>query len=232
MSLTIGTAPFGNSGGSLNFDPPDSVEYLEFSPRWVRGRLGGETVVDSKNVRLLHESNRLPVWLFPEEDVRLDLIPEEAVQRRHELVQIDFDELDEWLEEDEVLFGHPRDPYHRIDVRSTSRRIRISIGGEVVAESERTVVLFETGLPTRWYLPREDLNAALEPIDHRTVCAYKGQAEHFSVAGEEAIAWSYADPEREVEPIRDRVAFYDERVDLEVDGEPWERPETQWSRRE
>ena len=232
MSLTIGTAPFGNSGGSLNFDPPDSVEYLELSPRWVRGRLGGETVVDSKNVRLLHESNRLPVWLFPEEDVRLDLIPEEAVQRRHDLVQIDFDALDEWLEEDEVLFGHPRDPYHRIDVRSTSRRIRISIGGEVVAESERAVVLFETGLPPRWYLPREDLNAALEPTDHRTVCAYKGQAEHFSVAGEEAIAWSYADPEREVEPIRDRVAFYDERVDLEVDGEPWERPETQWSRRE
>ena len=177
------------------------MEYLERSPRWVRGRLGGETVVDSRNVRLLHESNRLPVWLFPEEDVRLDLIPEEAVQRRHDLVQIDFDALDEWLEEDELLFGHPRDPYHRLDVRPTSRRVRISIGGEVVADTERSVVLFETGLPPRWYLPREDMKAELEPTDQSTVCAYKGQAEHFSVAGEEAIAWSYADPEREVEPI-------------------------------
>jgi uncharacterized protein (DUF427 family) len=232
MSLTLGTAPFGsNSGGSFNFDPPESVEYLERSPRWVRGRLGDETVVDSKNVRLLHESNRLPVWLFPQEDVRLDLVPEEAVRRRHDLVQIDFDALDEWLEEDEVQFGHPRDPYHRIDVRPTSRRLRISIGGEVVADTERAVVLFETGLPPRWYVPREDVKAGLEPSDRRTVCAYKGHAEHFSVAGEDAIAWSYADPEREVEPIRDRVAFYDERVDLEVDGERWERPETPFSRR-
>ena len=232
MTLTLGTGPFGSqSSGSFNFDPPDTVEFLERSPRWVRGRLGGETVVDSRNVRLLHESNRLPVWLFPEEDVRLDLVPEEAVQRRHDLVQIDFDALDEWLEEDELLFGHPRDPYHRLDVRPSSRRVRISIGGEVVADTDRSVVLFETGLPPRWYVPREDIKAELEPADKSTVCAYKGQAEHFTVAGEEAIAWSYADPEREVDPITDRVAFYDERVDLEIDGEAWERPDTPFSRR-
>jgi uncharacterized protein (DUF427 family) len=179
---------------------------------------------------MLHESNRLPVWLFPEEDVRLDLIPEDAVQRRHDLLQIDFGALDEWLEEDEVQFGHPRDPYHRIDALSTSRHVRVSIGGEPVAESERAVVLFETGLPPRWYLPREDVRAELEPSDHRTTCAYKGHASHFSVAGEEAIAWSYPEPEREVAPIKDRIAFYDERVELEVDGETRERPETQWSR--
>ena len=116
-------------------------------------------------------------------------------------------------------------------MRPTSRRVRISIGGEVVADTDRSVVLFETGLPPRWYVPREDISAELEPTDKSTVCAYKGQAEHFSVAGEEAIAWSYADPEREVEPITDRVAFYDERVDLEIDGEAWERPDTPFSRR-
>jgi uncharacterized protein (DUF427 family) len=233
MSLTLGTGPFGSqSQGSLNFEPPEGgVTYLERSPRWVRGRLGDETVVDSRDVRMLHESNRLPVWLFPEEDVRLDLIPEDAVQRRHDLLQIDFGALDEWLEEDEVQFGHPRDPYHRIDALSTSRHVRVSIGGEPVAESERAVVLFETGLPPRWYLPREDVRAELEPSDHRTTCAYKGHASHFSVAGEEAIAWSYPEPEREVAPIKDRIAFYDERVELEVDGEPWEPPATQWSRR-
>jgi uncharacterized protein (DUF427 family) len=232
MSLTLGTGPFGsNSAGSFNFERAEGpVEYLERSPRWVRGRLGGETVVDSRDVRLLHESNRLPVWLFPEEDVRLELLPEGAVRRRHGLVQIDFGALDQWLEEDEVQTGHPRDPYHRIDVRRTSRRVRVSIGGETAAESERALVLFETGLPPRWYLPREDVQAELEPSDQRTVCAYKGEATHFSVAGEDAIAWTYSDPLREVEPIRDRIAFYDERVDIEIDAEPQERPRTQWSR--
>jgi uncharacterized protein (DUF427 family) len=233
MSLTLGTGPFGSaSAGSFNFDrPDDAVQYLERSPRWIRGRLGGETVVDSRSVRMLHETGKLPVWLFPEEDVRLDLVPGEAVRRRHDLVQIDFGALDEWLEEDEPQPGHPRDPYHRIDVRHTSRRVTVRIGGEVVADTDRAVVLFETGLPPRWYLPREDVRAELEPSDHRTMCAYKGRAAHFTVAGEDAVAWSYAEPLREVEPIRDRIAFYDERVDVEIDGERQDRPDTPWRRR-
>jgi uncharacterized protein (DUF427 family) len=232
MSLTLGTGPFGSqSQGSFNFEKPETIEYLERSPRWVRGRLRGETVVDSRNVRLLHETGKLPVWLFPEEDVRLDLLPQDAVRRRHDLVQVDFGALDEWLEEDEVQIGHPRDPYHRIDVRNTSRHVRVELDGELIAESDRAVVLFETGLPPRWYLPREDVRAALEPSDHRTVCAYKGEASHYSIGAEESVAWSYPDPLPEVAPIRDRIAFYDEHVDLEVDGEHLERPETQWSRR-
>lgn len=233
MSLTLGTGPFGSdSAGSFNFDrPDDTVEYLERSPRWIRGRLGGETVVDSRDVRMLHETGKLPVWLFPVDDVRLDLLPAEAVQRRHDLIQIDFNALDEWLEEDEPQPGHPRDPYHRIDVRDTSRHVIVRIGGEVVADTERAVVLFETGLPPRWYVPREDVRPELEPSDHRTFCPYKGRAAHFTVAGEDAVAWSYPDPLREVEPIRDRICFYDERVDVEIDGERQGRPETQWSRR-
>jgi uncharacterized protein (DUF427 family) len=233
MSLTIGTGPFGKStAGSFNFDRPDDrIEYLERSPRWIRGRLAGEFVVDSRNVRMLHETDKLPVWLFPEEDVRLDLLPEDAVQRRHDLLQIDFDSLDEWLEEDEPQPGHPRDPYHRIDVRDTSRHVTVRIGDEVVADTEGAVVLFETGLPPRWYLPREDVRAELEPSDHRTMCAYKGQATHFKVAGEDAVAWTYPEPLREVEPIGNRICFYNERVDIEIDGELEERPETPWSRR-
>jgi uncharacterized protein (DUF427 family) len=233
MSLTLGTGPFGDaSAGSFNFDGPDAtVEYLERSLRWIRGRLGGETVVDSRDVRMLHESGKLPVWLFPEEDVRLDLLPENSFRRRHDLLEIDFDALDEWLEEDEPQPGHPRDPYHRIDVRDTSRHVTVRIDGEVVADTERAVVLFETGLPPRWYLPREDVRAELERSEHRTVCAYKGQATHFTVAGEDAVAWTYREPLREVEPIRNRISFYNERVDIEIDGELEERPETQWSRR-
>jgi uncharacterized protein (DUF427 family) len=223
MALTYGTGPLSRQAKA-------SLALLEESPRWVRGRLGGETVVDSKRVRLLHETGHLPVWLFPEEDVRLDLIPEEAVRRRHDLVEIDFKGLDEWLEEEEPLVGHPRDPYHRIDVRRTSRRVRISIGGRQVADTTRARALFETSLPVRWYLPREDVTTELEPSDHRTTCAYKGHATHFDVAGEDAVAWTYEDPLHDALPVKDLVCFYNERVDVEVDGEPQDRPQTQWSR--
>jgi uncharacterized protein (DUF427 family) len=203
---------------------------LEESWRWVRGRLRGETVVDSKRVTLLYESGRLPVWLFPEEDVRVDLLPADAIRRRHGLVQVEFDALDEWFEEDQPQVGHPPDPYHRIDVRASSRRVRVSINGRTVAETTRASALFETALPTRWYFPREDLRAELEPSDHRTVCAYKGHPIHFDVAGEDAVAWTYEDPLHDALPVKGLVAFYDERVDVEVDGELQERPQTQWSR--
>jgi uncharacterized protein (DUF427 family) len=106
----------------------------------------------------------------------------------------------------------------------------VSIGGRVVAETTRAKALFETGLPTRWYIPREDVLADLEPSDRRTVCAYKGFPDHYDVAGEPAVAWCYSDPLHDAEPVRDMIAFYDERVKLEVDGERQERPVTQWSR--
>jgi uncharacterized protein (DUF427 family) len=203
---------------------------IEESPRWVRGRLGGRTVVDSKRVKLLYEpGHKLPVWLFPEEDVRLDAIPADAIRGHEGLVHVEFRALDEWLEEDEPQIGHPPDPHHRIDVRRTSRRVRISIGGRVVADTTHARALFETGLPVRWYLPREEIDAELRPSDHRTVCAYKGHATHFDVAGEEAVAWTYEDPLHDGLPVKDLVAFYNERVDIEVDGEPQERPRSQWS---
>jgi uncharacterized protein (DUF427 family) len=202
------------------------VEY----PRWVRGRLGGHTVIDSKRAKLLYlDGRKLPVYGFPEEDVRLDAIPAETITRHDDLVQVDFGALDEWLEEEERQVGHPPDVFHRIDVRQTSRHVRVSIRGRVVAETHRARALFETGLPVRWYIPREDVLADLEPSQHRTVCAYKGHATHFDVAGEGAVAWSYPDPLHDGEPIRDLIAFYDERVDIEVDGELRERPATQWS---
>jgi uncharacterized protein (DUF427 family) len=200
-------------------------------PRWVRGRLGGETVVDSKRVRLLYpEGQRIPRYAFPEEDVRLDAVPPEAITRHDDLIQVDFHALDEWLEEEQRQIGHAPDPFKRIDVRPSSRHVRVSIGGRLVAETTRAKALFETGLPTRWYIPREDVLVDLDTSEHRTVCAYKGFATHFDVAGEGAVAWSYPDPLNDAEPVKDMIAFYDERVDLEVDGERQERPVTQWSR--
>jgi uncharacterized protein (DUF427 family) len=204
---------------------------IEPYPRWVRGHLGGETVVDSRRAHLVwDEGKHIPVYAFPADDLRLDLIPAAAVSPRGELVDVAFGALDGWLEEEQPQVGHPPDPYKRIDVRASSRHVRVSIGGQVVAETRRAKALFETGLPVRWYIPREDVLAQLEPSDHRTVCAYKGHPLHFDVAGEDAVAWSYPDPLHDALPVRDLICFYDERVDIEVDGELQGRPATQWSR--
>ncbi len=91
--------------------------------------------------------------------------------------------------------------------------------------------MFETGLPTRWYIPREDVMMdLLEATDTTTGCAYKGYASYWSVGDEEDVVWSYPEPRPEVERIRDYLAFFNERVDIEVDGELQERPVTQWSK--
>jgi uncharacterized protein (DUF427 family) len=188
-------------------------------------------VADSRRTKLLYEPERLPVHVFPEDDVQLDLLPPEAITRHPDgLIEIDWQAPDEWLEEDEPLMGHARDPFHRIDCRRTSRHITVKIGGETVADTRRAVALFETGLPTRWYIPRDDVSAELERNDgHRTTCAYKGDATHWDAAGERAIAWSYELPLNDAIPVRSMIAFYNERVDIEVDGEREEPPRTQWS---
>ena len=238
MSLTVGTGPFGHRpAGSFDFEPPERVVYVEDWPRRIRAVREGDVVVESRRVKLLHESGRLPVFYFPDEDVRLDLL--DGAVRRHDAVPghvtVDWGAPDAWFEEEEELFGHPRDPYHRIDTRESSRHVRIGVGGDIVAESRRPLVLFETGLPPRYYLRPEEVRLdLLVPHGKKTRCAYKGVASHWSVlAGdqlEEAVVWSYTAPDDDAKRIKGLFAFYDERVELEVDGERQEPPRTQWHR--
>ena len=153
------------------------------------------------------------------------------------LIALEWDAMDEWFCEDEQLHGHPRDPYHRIDVHPTSRHVRVLFDEELLAETHRASALFETSLPPRYYIPAEDVRSdLLEPSSTRTRCAYKGSASYWSVrVGDrlvEDLVWTYRDPQREAEPIRDLLCFFNERVDLELDGERVERPRTQWSRDE
>ena len=143
--------------------------------------------------------------------------------------------LDEWFVEDEQVLGHPRDPYHRIDTYRTSRPIRVSVDGEAIAESTRAIALFESGLPARFYLPAEDVRMdRLEPSEKKSRCAYKGVASYWHVrVGDtlhEDLAWTYAEPNDDVRAIRGLICFFNERMDLEVDGQAQERPVTQWSR--
>jgi uncharacterized protein (DUF427 family) len=149
------------------------------------------------------------------------------------LVILDFGAFDAWYEEDELNVAHPRDPFHRIDVLPSSRQVRLELDGEVLAVSSRPVLLFETMLPARYYLPRADVTAELVASSTRTWCAYKGEASYFSVsAGGRLvpdIAWSYPDPQHDAARVRDLIAFFDERIDVVLDGERRARPVTPWS---
>lgn len=270
MSLMLGSGPHGDRpAGQWNVDMPgpEGLLYFEDSPRRVRVRFGGETVADSTRMKVLHEHGRLPVYWFPVDDVRQDLVepsgrveehplrgplhhhnvqaggrvaehaavtcpePPEAAAFMRGHMTFDFSAMDEWLEEDEPIDVHPKDPYSRVDVLRTSRHVRVTVDGEVLADSTDAVVLFESGLPPRWYLPPEDVRMdLLSPSDTRTMCPYKGQASYFSADGEDDLVWTYEQPRHDARGIEGRVAFFNERVDLEIDGRPVDRPVTQWSR--
>jgi uncharacterized protein (DUF427 family) len=143
-------------------------------------------------------------------------------------VVLDFDAFDAWYEEDERIAGHPRDPFHRVDIRRSSRPVRIEIDGELVAETTRSRMLFETSLPVRFYLPREDVRLQLHQSSLRSYCPYKGEASYWSVdAGgrrRDNIGWSYEQPLTDTVEITGLVAFWDEVVDVVLDGERRERP--------
>jgi uncharacterized protein (DUF427 family) len=147
-------------------------------------------------------------------------------------VIVDFDGFDEWFEEDERNVGHPRDPFHRIDIVHASRHVIVELDGEVLAESSAPYLLFEPPIPVRYYLPREDVRMdLLLPSDTRTICAYKGQASYLSHEHAADVAWTYPAPLREAGEVTDRIAFFNERADLLVDGARLERPITPWSKR-
>jgi uncharacterized protein (DUF427 family) len=148
-------------------------------------------------------------------------------------IVLDFGAFDGWYEEDEPNVAHPRDPFHRIDVLASSRHVRLELDGQLLAESSRPTLLFETMLPVRYYLPREDLRAELSPSSTRTYCAYKGQASYWSATvGDRVIpdiAWTYQQPLHDAAQVRGLTAFFDERIDVVVDDERHERPITPWS---
>jgi uncharacterized protein (DUF427 family) len=150
-------------------------------------------------------------------------------------VRFEWDALDRWFEEDEQVFVHPRNPYARVDALRSARRVRIELDGLVLAESGAPVMVFETGLPTRHYLDRGDVDFShLRPSETVTACPYKGTtSEYWSVqAGDvlhEDLAWAYDFPTAALLPIAGLVAFYDEKVDVFVDGVRRERPTTHFS---
>jgi uncharacterized protein (DUF427 family) len=159
---------------------------------------------------------------------------ESRFEELRDAVRFDWEAMDAWFEEDEQVFTHPRDPYTRVDILPSSRHVRVEVDGATVAESTQPTLLFETGLPARYYLPkphvRLDLLTATDTVSH---CPYKGQAEYWSVRVGDTVhadlAWSYRTPLPEGQKVAGLIAFYSERVDLYVGGERQDRPTTKFS---
>ncbi len=150
-------------------------------------------------------------------------------------VRFDWAALDAWFEEDEQVFVHPRDPYVRVDALRSARTVRVELDGAVLAESSSPIMVFETGLPTRYYFNRTQVHFDhLVPTDTVTACPYKGTTTgYWSLQiGETTypdVAWVYDFPTREVLPIAGLISFYNERVDTFVDGQKLDRPKTHFS---
>lgn len=236
---------------------------IEETPRWIRVSYGGETIADSKSVLIVTETGHLPIYYFPREDVRIDLLeaspfqshcthkgtasywsirsggrlsenaawsyeaPKPGSEALAGYIAFYWKKVDAWYEEEEQIFVHARDPYKRVDALPSSRHIQVVIGGEVVADSNRAVIVYETYLTPRYYLPKEDIRLELlEPTGTVTQCPYKGIASYWNAKVRDQlyrdVVWSYADPLPEIPQIAGLLSFYNERVDaIYIDGEKW-----------
>lgn len=232
----------------------------EPTPKWVRARVGGTFVADSRRARIVWAGKVARTYAMPRGDVRahtgepqeardvvlygrvrpVDLVvdgrrveqgaflPPEDDPALEDHLLLRWRAMDAWYEEDQEVFVHPHDPHHRIDIRQSTRHVVVEVDGERVAQSRRPTLLFETGLPVRYYLPQTDVRLdLLRESDKRTGCAYKGFARyrHLVTGGRrhEDLVWTYPAPFPEGQSIRGLLCFYNERVDLRVDGELQER---------
>ena len=235
--------------------------HIERSARRVRTYFGGRLIADSEHVLLVYETKRPPAYWFPIADVRMEYLeqsqqPADVIRWR--LVVKDriaqngarayitstldraaleghltfyWDAMDAWFEDDEQVFVHPRGPYTRVDTVHSSRHVRVEIEGVTLAETRRPILLFETGLPIRYYIPKLDVRMnLLESTESVTRCPYKGVARYWSArVGDRLvkdIVWSYPAPIPECPKIENLLSFYNERFDLYVDGVLRERPIT------
>ena len=215
--------------------------HVEPAPRRVRGFSGGRVVFDTVAALYVWEWPNYPQYYIPLADCDVSLLDGLRHRVHHEgeldkMVRFSWDALDAWFEEDEEVFVHPRNPYARVDALRSTRTVRVELEGVLLAESSAPVMVFETGLPTRYYLDRTAVDFThLIPSDTVTACPYKGRTTGYWSAktGAEVhadVAWAYDFPTRALTPIAGLIAFYNEMVDLTLDGVALERPATPFSK--
>ncbi len=222
MSLSTGRGPLSRRpAGRFTAPVPEGVAYIEPFRRRVRGVKDGQTVVDSERVLLVHRAGRPPAYAFPEGDVTGG-VPREAEADTPGYVSVDWDAADAWFEEDEQVFGHPRNPYHRVDCLRSGRRLRVEAAGAVLVDTTETLAVYETALDPRLYVdPRLVRMDLLELTETHTYCPYKGTASYWTARIGDAvlkdIAWSYEDPLPESIQLGRFLSFDETRVDLQHD---------------
>lgn len=165
----------------------------------------------------------------------VSVLAEPTVSRLEGHARFNWTSIEAWYEEDEQVFVHPRNPYTRVDALRSSRRVIVELDGIVLAETSSPVTVFETGLPTRYYMNRTEVHFEHLVRSHTvTACPYKGTTSGYWSARIDDrtypdVAWTYSFPTAALVPIAGLVAFFNERVDLVVDGERLERPHTHFS---
>lgn len=224
MALTTPRGPLGTDpAGWFDLPIPDGATFVEPHPRRIQALRGGKVVIDTERALLVHRPNRFLQYAFLAEEIGdLPSRPEDAAPG---YVRVKWDAVDTWLEEGRELVDYPPNPYHRIDIHPTKRRLRVEFGGEVLVDTDDTTILFETTLDARLYVARDHLRTdLLRPSDTRTYCNYKGWASFWSVAvGDdivEDVAWSYEEPRPEASPIAGFLSFDADKVDLVADLPP------------
>jgi uncharacterized protein (DUF427 family) len=224
VSLTSGRGPFSaNPAGAFSPPVPSPVVYVEPHRRRVRGERDGCVVLDSERVLLVHRPGRPPTYAFPAGDARA--LPAQPVTEASGYVEVPWDAVDAWYEEDEPITGHPRNPYHRIDCLRSSRKLRVEVAGVVLVDTGGTIALYETALEPRLYVhPSQVRMDLLTRSRTTTYCPYKGTASYWSaeVGGvtTDDVAWSYEDPVDESSRIRGFLSFDDNRVSVFTDLPP------------
>lgn len=213
--------------------------HVEPVPRRIRATASGAVVLDTTRARYVWEIPNYPAYYVPAADIDPQTLATLHVKHgTGELegyVRIRWTALDAWFEEDEQVFVHPRDPYTRVDALRSTREVRVEIDGVEFARSTSPVMVFETGLPTRYYLNRTDIDFThLSPTPTVTACPYKGTTSGYWTATVDTtahpdIAWAYDFPTTALSPIAGLVAFYNEKVDTYLDGVLLDRPTTKFS---
>jgi uncharacterized protein (DUF427 family) len=201
---------------------PENVSYIEPFRRRVRASKDGRTLIDTEQALLLHRPAQPPTFAFPEGDV--DGLPTEGVADVPGFVTVPWDAVDSWYEEDEQLFGHPRNPYHRVDCLRSHRALRVEAAGTTLVDTTETMVVYETSLEPRLYVDPRLVRVDLTRSQVQTYCPYKGTATYWNVVVGGVVlpdvAWSYEDALPESVPLQHLVSFDDLRVSVVHDLPP------------
>jgi uncharacterized protein (DUF427 family) len=214
VSLVAGRGPLSSDPAGRFAPPiPGGVVYIEPHPRRVQAKLAGHVVIDTEQVLMVHRQGHPLSYLFRADEV--GELPSQPEPEAPGFVYVPWDAVDNWLEEGRELVHYPPNPYHRVDCRPTRRRLRVSVAGTTLVDTDDTMIVFETALAPRLYvdpsLVRTDL---LHCSPTSSYCNYKGFATYWSMGEIDDIAWSYPEPPPESLPIKGFLSFDATRADV------------------